>query len=76
MSDLTLKIILSLLSLGIAVWAFLRWRAKKNIWLILAVVVAVLAAAAFWLGLVNGVFMAVLAVLLLLLGLWTRRGAK
>lgn len=76
MSDTTLKIILSLLSLGIAVWAFLRWRSKKNIWLMLAVIAAVLAAAAFWLALVNGVFMAVMALALVLLGLWTRRGAS
>jgi endonuclease/exonuclease/phosphatase (EEP) superfamily protein YafD len=75
MSDTIVKIFLSLLSLGAAVWTYTRWRKKKNLWLMLALVTLVLAAAAFWLGLVNGAFMAVVALALLFLGLWTRRGA-
>ncbi len=75
MSDTIVKIFLSLLSLGAAVWTYTRWRKKKNLWLMLALVTLVLAAAAFWLGLVNGAFMGVVALALLFLGLWTRRGA-
>jgi|GEM_PF-3198226 hypothetical protein len=75
MSDTIVKVFLSLLSLGAAVWTYTRWRKKKNLWLMLAVVTLVLAAAAFWLGLVNGAFMGVVALALLFLGLWTRRGA-
>jgi hypothetical protein len=74
MSDTVIKVILSLVSLGVAVFAFLRWQRKKNIWLLLAVITAVLAAAAFWLHYVNGAFLAFLALALLLLGLWTKRG--
>ncbi|MBI4731326.1 MAG: hypothetical protein HY781_04240 [Chloroflexi bacterium] len=75
MSDLILKIFLSLFGLGVAFWAFQRWRRQKNFWLLLAVVTAVLAAAAVWLGLVNGAFLGILAAALLFLGLWTKRGS-
>jgi hypothetical protein len=43
---------------------------------LLAVITAVLAAAAFWLGLVNGAFLSILAAALLFLGLWTKRGRQ
>jgi predicted membrane metal-binding protein len=76
MSDLVVKVILSLICLGIAFWAFQNWRRKKNLWLLLAVITAVLAAAAFWLGLVNGAFLSILAAALLFLGLWTKRGRQ
>jgi MFS superfamily sulfate permease-like transporter len=76
MDDLIAKIVLSALGLLMAVWIFLRWQKKKNIWLLLATIVAVMAAAAFWLGLVNGIFLAVMAAALLFLGLWTKRGAQ
>jgi hypothetical protein len=76
MSDLIIKIVLSLLCLGVATWAFFRWRRKKNLWLILSVITAVLAAAACWLGQVIGVFMGVLAAALLFLGLWSKRGSR
>jgi hypothetical protein len=76
MDDLIAKIVLSALGLLMAVWIFLRWQKKKNIWLLLAVIVAVMAAAAFWLDLVNGIFLAVMAAALLFLGLWTKRGAQ
>lgn len=76
MSESIIKIVLSLLSLGIAFWAFQNWRRKKNIWLLLAVITAVLAAAAFWLAVVNGVFLGILAAALLFLGFWTKRGRQ
>jgi hypothetical protein len=76
MDNLIAKIVLSVLSLLMAVWTFLRWQKKKNIWLLLAIIVAVLAAGAFWLDLVNGIFLAIMAAALLFLGLWTKRGAQ
>jgi hypothetical protein len=74
MSDTTVKIIISVISLGIAFWGFSHWRKKKNIWLLLSGVTATLAAAGSWLGPENGGFMAILAAALLFLGLWTKRG--
>jgi hypothetical protein len=70
-----LTIILIVLCLGVALLAFLRWQKKKNLWLMLALITAVLAAAAFALSPVIGGFLGVLALLLLLLGLWSKRGS-
>ncbi len=74
MMDLLAKLIPSLLALGAAVFCFLRWRRKKNVWLLLAMVTAILAAAGFWLDAVIGGFLGFQALALLLLGLWTKRG--
>jgi Na+/melibiose symporter-like transporter len=74
MDNLLAKIFLTVVGLGIAFWALSRWRKKKNLWLLLSVVVAILSAVAFWLGLANGIFLAFLAIALLFLGLWTKRG--
>jgi hypothetical protein len=75
MSDF-LKIVLTLLCLGIVVWTVFRWRQKRSIWLLLAVITAVLAAAAFWLSPVIGGFLGFLALALLFLGLWSKRGMR
>lgn len=74
MSDTILSSFLFLLSLGAAFWVFLRWRRKKNIWSLLAIVTFILAGAAFWLSRVIGTFLAVIAAALFLLGLWAKRG--
>lgn len=72
--DLIDQIVLSLLCLGMAVWAFLRYRKKKNLWLLLGGITAVLAAIAAGLAwIMNGIFLAVLALALSLLGLWSSR---
>jgi heme A synthase len=74
MMDLIGQIVLSLLCLGIVVWAFLRYRKKKNLWLLLAGVTAILAAVAAWLAwIVNGIFLVILALALLFLGLWSSK---
>jgi 4-amino-4-deoxy-L-arabinose transferase-like glycosyltransferase len=74
MMDLIGQIVLSLMCLGMAVWAFLRYRKKKNLWLLLGGIAAVLAAIAAGLAwIMNGIFLAVLALALLLLGLWSSR---
>jgi len=72
--DLIGPIALSLLCLGMAVWTLLRYRKKRNLWLLLAGITAILAAVAAGLAwMMNGVFLAVLALFLLLLGLWSNR---
>jgi hypothetical protein len=76
MSDVIIKIVLCLASLGIAVWVYLRWSRKKNIWLLLALATAVLAAIAFWLSYVIGGYLAIMAGALIFLGLWTKRGSS
>jgi hypothetical protein len=76
MSDVLLKIVLCLASLGIAAWVYMRWSRKKNIWLMLALVTAVLAALAFWLSFVIGGYLAIMAGALIFLGLWTKRGSN
>jgi len=74
MMDLIGQIVLSLMCLGMAVWAFLRYRKKKNLWLLLGGIAAVLAAIAAGLAwIMNGIFLAVLALALLLLGLSSSR---
>ncbi len=70
-----LTIILIVLCLGIALLAFLRWQKKKNLWLMLGLITAILAALAFLLSPVIGGYLGVLALLLLLLGLWSKRGS-
>lgn len=72
--DLIGQIALSLLCLGMAVWTLLRYRKKRNLWLLLAGITAILAAVAAGLAwMMNGVFLAILALFLLLLGLWSSR---
>ncbi len=70
--DLVGRIIVSLICLGMAGGAFIRYRQKKSLWLLLGGITAILAAVAAWLAwLANAVFLAVLAALLLALGWWS-----
>lgn len=76
MDNLIGQLVLSALCLAGALWAFLRWQKQKSLWLLLAAIVLALAAAAAWLGVVNGFFLAILGAALLLLGLWFKHGKK
>jgi asparagine N-glycosylation enzyme membrane subunit Stt3 len=76
MDNTVVQVILTVLSLLGAVWAFLRWQKKKSIWLLTAVIVLALAAAASWLAIVNGVFLAILGAALLFLGLLFKKGKQ
>lgn len=73
MENTSLSIIITLIGIGIALAAFFNYRKRKNLWLLLALIVGVLAAGASWLAIVNGGFLSVSALALLGLGLWSNR---
>jgi membrane-bound ClpP family serine protease len=70
------QIILSLAGLFVTFLALRIWRNNHRVWLLLASVTALLAAFAFWLDVSMGAFLGIVALALLLFGLWTIRREK
>ncbi|MCS7009763.1 MAG: hypothetical protein N2049_09780 [Anaerolineales bacterium] len=75
MENAGISIVITLLDLGIAGVAFWDYRKRKNLWLLLSLIVGILAAAVAWLAVVNAGFLTVPALALLGLGLWSNRRA-
>jgi len=74
MIDTLVTGVLIILAVLVGVLAFQRWRRKKNLWFILAIVAAVLAAVVFWSSWTNGFPLLLVAAVLLFIGMRIKKG--
>lgn len=73
MANTSLSIVFTLIGASIALAAFFNYRKRKNLWLLLSLIIAILAAGASWLAIVNAGFLGVSALALLGLGIWSNQ---